>query len=298
VHVRAVSPNYSDGNDKETIMSYALRLKDQHRIKLKDCDPRDDAGLKRDEAETKTAQLIDELIELQELLYAARLQSLVVILQGRDTSGKDGTIRHVVGPLNSQSCSVSSFKAPTGEELAHDFLWRIHAQTPAAGYIRIFNRSHYEDVLVVRVHELVPEKIWSQRYEHINAFERLLSDSGTIILKFYLHISKDEQEQRLIEREKNPINSWKLSVDDWKERDHWDDYTAAYEDALNRCSTKRAPWFIVPADKKWFRNLAVAETLRDALIPFKETWLEKLQEVGREERKAIDEYRRNHKHRE
>ncbi|MDQ3256850.1 MAG: polyphosphate kinase 2 family protein, partial [Acidobacteriota bacterium] len=150
--------------------------------------------------------------------------------------------------------------------------------------------------LVVRVHELVGKEIWLQRYDHINAFESLLSDSGTIILKFYLHISKEEQEQRLLKREKDPTKSWKLSVGDWKERGYWDDYTAAYEDALNRCCTKQAPWFIVPADKKWFRNLAVAETLRDALMPYRERWLEKLEEVGRERKKEIEEYRRGHNH--
>jgi polyphosphate kinase 2 (PPK2 family) len=151
-------------------------------------------------------------------------------------------------------------------------------------------------VLVVRVHELVPEGVWRRRYEHINAFERLLADAATIILKFYLHISKEEQKQRLLEREKNPLKSWKLSVADWKERELWDDYTAAYEDVLNRCSTKHAPWFIVPADKKWFRNLAVAETLRDALLPFRERWLKQLEAIGREKRKAIDEYRRSRNH--
>lgn len=273
-------------------MGYAHRLDDERRIKLADFDPGEAAGLKREDAEKKTAQFIEELVELQELLYAVGSQSLLVVLQGRDTSGKDGTIRHVAGPLNSQSCSVASFKVPTTEELAHDFLWRVHARTPLAGDIRIFNRSHYEDVLVVRVHELVPEKIWRKRYDHINAFEKLLADSDTIILKLYLHISKEEQEQRLLKREKDPIKSWKLSVTDWKEREHWEDYTAAYEDALSRCGTKHAPWFIVPADKKWFRNLAVAETLRDALTPFKESWLEKLQELGKEKKKAIDEYRR------
>lgn len=274
-------------------MGYAHRLEGKRRVKLEDFDPREDAGLKRAEAEKKTAQFIEELIELQELLYAVRSQSLLVILQGRDTSGKDGTIRHVLGPLNSQSCTVASFKVPTEQDLAHDFLWRIHAQTPPAGDIRIFNRSHYEDVLVVRVHELTPKKVWRQRYEQINAFEQLLADSDTIILKFFLNISKDEQEQRLLKREQDPIKSWKLSVTDWKEREHWDAYTAAYEDALNRCSTKPAPWFIVPADRKWFRNLAVAETLRDALMPFKESWLEKVAEVGREKKKALDEYRRS-----
>jgi PPK2 family polyphosphate:nucleotide phosphotransferase len=272
-------------------MGYAHRVRGERRIKLADFDPGEDAGLTRNEAEAKTARIIGELIELQELLYAVRLQSLLVVLQGRDTSGKNGTIRHVTGPLNSQSCAVSSFKAPTEEELAHDFLWRVHPQTPIAGHIKLFNRSHYEDVLVVRVHELVPKEIWRSRYEHINAFEKLVADSGTIILKFYLHISKDEQERRLLDREKDPLKSWKLSVADWKEREYWDDYTEAYEDVLNRCSTRYAPWFIVPADKKWFRNLAIAQTMRDSLMPFRQGWLQKLEEVGRERRKAIEEYR-------
>ena len=273
-------------------MGYAHRLDGERRIKLADIDSGEVGGLKRVDAETKTARLIEELVELQELLYAVRSHSVLIILQGRDTSGKDGTIRHVAGPLNSQSCSVASFKVPTEDELAHDFLWRVHAKAPPTGDIKIFNRSHYEDVLVVRVHELVPEAVWRQRYEQINAFERLLADSGTIILKFFLHISKEEQEQRLVKREKDPIKSWKLSVNDWKEREHWDKYTAAYEEALKRCSTKHAPWFIVPSDKKWFRNLAVAETLRDALMPFRKDWLAKIEALGREKKKAIDEYRR------
>jgi PPK2 family polyphosphate:nucleotide phosphotransferase len=273
-------------------MSYAHRLEGDRRIKLKDFDPAEDAGLKHEQAEKKTAGLIDELIELQELLYAARRQSVLIILQGRDTSGKDGTIRHVAGPLNSQGCTVTSFKVPTEEELAHDFLWRVNTQTPRAGDIKIFNRSHYEDVLVVRVHKLVPKEIWRSRYNHINAFERSLADTGTIILKFYLHISKQEQKERLLEREKDPTKSWKLSVGDWKEREYWDDYTAAYEDALNECTSRRRPWFIVPADKKWFRNLAIAEAVRDALMPFRKRWLEELEEAGREKKKAIEEYRR------
>lgn len=274
-------------------MGYAHRLEGKHKIKLKDFDPADKAGLKRGEGEEQTARLIEELVELQELLYATQTESVLVVLQGRDTSGKDGTIRRVAGPLNSQSCSVASFKVPNEEELAHDFLWRVHAQTPPLGHIKIFNRSHYEDVLVVRVHELAPEEVWRERYEHINAFERLLADSSTIILKFYLHISKEEQEERLREREADPVKAWKLSVGDWKEREHWDAYTAAYEDALNRCSTKHAPWFIVPADKKWFRDLAVAEALRDALMPFRAQWLAKLEAVGRERKQAIAEYRQS-----
>ena len=228
---------------------------------------------------------------MQQLLYAARTHSLLVVLQGRDTSGKDGTIRRVTGPLNSQGCEVASFKVPTEVELAHDFLWRAHAATPAAGHIKVFNRSHYEDVLVVRVHNLAPEETWKARYDHINNFERLLTDSNTIVLKFYLHISKDEQKERLIEREQDPAKFWKLAVGDWQEREHWDDYTRAYEDAINRCSAKHAPWFIVPADRKWFRNLAVAEAMCDALRPYKNGWLAQLEEVGRRELKAIEEYR-------
>lgn len=274
-------------------MGYAHRLEGKHKIKLKDFDPADKAGLKRAEGEEHTARLIEELVELQELLYATQTESVLIVLQGRDTSGKDGTIRRVAGPLNSQSCSVASFKVPNEEELAHDFLWRVHVQTPSLGHIKIFNRSHYEDVLVVRVHGLAPEEVWRERYEHINAFERLLADSSTIILKFYLHISKEEQEERLREREADPVKAWKLSVGDWKEREHWDAYTAAYEDALNRCSTKHAPWFIVPADKKWFRDLAVAEALRDALMPFRAQWLAKLEAVGRERKQAIAEYRQS-----
>jgi len=276
-------------------MSYAHRLDGDRRIKLENFDPADAAGLKREHAEKKTVQLIQELIELQELLYAAKRQSLLIILQGRDTSGKDGVIRHVAGPLNSQSCSVTSFKVPTEEELAHDFLWRVHKETPRAGEIKIFNRSHYEDVLVVRVHKLVPKEVWRSRYQHINAFERSLADASTIILKFYLQISKDEQEERLLEREKDSTKAWKLSEGDWKEREYWNDYTAAYEDMLNECSSKRRPWFIVPADKKWFRNLAIAEAVRDALTPFRKKWLEELEEAGREKLKAIDEYRRTRK---
>jgi PPK2 family polyphosphate:nucleotide phosphotransferase len=277
-------------------MGYAHRLEANHKIKLEDFDPREHAGLERQEAEQKTAQLVEELVELQELLYAARQHSVLVILQGRDTSGKDGTIRSVAGPLDSQGCTVASFKIPTEEELAHDFLWRVHAQTPQAGHIQIFNRSHYEDVLVVRVHQLVPNQVWRSRYEYINTFERLLADSSTIILKFYLHISKDEQEKRLLKREADSVKSWKLSVGDWEEREYWDEYTAAYEDALNNCCTNYAPWFIVPADKKWFRNLAVAEALRDALTPYREEWLKSLEEVGRKRRTEIEEYRQSNSH--
>jgi PPK2 family polyphosphate:nucleotide phosphotransferase len=214
------------------------------------------------------------------------------VLQGRDTSGKDGTIRIVMGPLNSLACNVASFKVPTANELAHDFLWRVHQQTPARGQMTIFNRSHYEDVLVVRVHKLAPKSVWKARYDHINNFEKLLAESNTIVLKFYLHISPEEQEERLLEREQDTTKAWKLSVGDWKEREHWEDYTAAYEDAINRCSTKDAPWHIVPANKKWFRNLAVAQTIVDALKPYKKAWLKKLDAMGAEEKALIEAFRR------
>lgn len=273
-------------------MSYAHRVDGEGRIELKDFDPAENAGLKKEEGEEITARLVEELVELQELLYAARQRSVVVVLQGRDTSGKDGTIKHVFGPLNSQGCEVASFKVPTEDELAHDFLWRIHAQTPAVGHIKIFNRSHYEDVLVARVRNLVPEDVWRPRYRHINDFEYLLADSRTLVLKFYLHISKGEQEERLRKREADPTKFWKLSVGDWKERELWDDYTAAYEDAINLCHNERAPWFVVPADRKWFRNLAVAEALADALRPHREVWMRELEESGAREKKAIEEYLR------
>jgi PPK2 family polyphosphate:nucleotide phosphotransferase len=274
-------------------MGYAHRLEGGRQVRLKEFDPAEDAGRTRKEAEQQTAQLLGQVLELQELLYAVRQQSVLIILQGRDTSGKDGTIRQVAGQLNAQSCTVTSFQAPTAAERAHDFLWRVHAQTPPAGHIKIFNRSHYEDVLVGRVHGHVPETVWRPRYAHINAFERLLADAATILLEFYLPISKEEQKQRLLAREHKPMKSWKLSVTDWQERVYWEDYTVAYEDVLNRCSTPQAPWFLVPADKKWFRNLAVVETVRDALMPFREQWLAQLEQGGREKREAIEAYRRS-----
>jgi PPK2 family polyphosphate:nucleotide phosphotransferase len=277
-------------------MSYAYQVDPKVEVELKKFDTKADAGLNREEAEAKTAKLLEEITELQDLLYGAHRQSVLLVLQGIDTSGKDGTIKAVTGPLNAQGCDVSSFKVPTEQELAHDFLWRVHSQTPARGHIKIFNRSHYEDVLAVRIHKLVPEKRWRARYEHINSFERLLADSDTIILKFYLHISKEEQKERLIKREKDSDKSWKLSVNDWEERELWDDYIVAYEDAISLCNGKHAPWFIVPADKKWFRNLAVAEVFRNALVPYKDAWLRELEEVGRRERKTLEEYRKQHGH--
>ena len=272
-------------------MAYAHKLIGNYPVKLRDVDPEHDAGLNREEGEARLKKLSDEMTRLQELLYAAGQHSVLIVLQGRDTSGKDGTIKTVMGPLNSLGCQVASFKVPTAEELAHDFLWRIHKHTPGKGEIMIFNRSHYEDVLVVRVHKIVPDKVWRARYDHINCFEKLLVESNTIVLKFYLHISKQEQEKRLLEREQDATKYWKLSAGDWKEREYWNDYTRAYEDTLNRCSTPQAPWFIVPANKKWFRNLAVAEAIVSALKPYEKQWMMRLEEVGQKSKAEIEAFR-------
>ena len=250
------------------------------KVDLSKIDPGDSGSTSRQEAEQKTVSLLAELAELQDLLYAAGETSVLIVLQGLDTAGKDGSIQHVMGAMNPQSCRVASFKVPTPVEAAHDFLWRIHAEAPAHGSVTIFNRSHYEDVLVVRVHDLVPENVWRSRYDKINAFERLLSDANTVIIKFMLHISKDEQEQRLIEREKDPTKAWKLSPADWKERELWDAYQEAYEDAINNCSTKCAPWFVVPANHKWYRNLVLAQTLVEALRPYGKSWESRLKTIG------------------
>ena len=205
------------------------------------------------------------LVELQRVLYAESKRSLLVILQAMDAGGKDGTIRHVFGSVNPQGCRVTSFKAPTSEELDHDFLWRVHKVTPKKGEIGIFNRSHYEDVLIVRVHGMVPKSVWQERYDHINAFERLLAANDTIILKFFLHISEEEQKERFQERLDRPEKNWKANPKDFEERKYWQDYMAAYQEAIERCSQKWAPWFIIPANRKWFRNVAISEIVLETL---------------------------------
>jgi len=211
------------------------------------------------------AELNVQLGELQQMLYADGRFKVLVVLQGMDTSGKDGTIKHVFRTINPLGVKVANFKRPNDVELAHDFLWRVHENTPRSGHVGIFNRSHYEDVLVVRVHELVPEDTWRKRYRHIREFERLLTDEGTAIVKFFLHISKDEQRNRLLERIENPAKHWKFEHGDIEERKRWDDYTSAYEDALSETSTERAPWYVVPADRKWYRNLVISQVLIDTL---------------------------------
>ena len=210
-----------------------------------------------------------ELDRLQELFYADARRGLLVILQGMDTSGKDGVIRHVFEGVNPQGVRVSSFKQPTPEELAHDFLWRIHRDAPAKGEIVIFNRSHYEDVLIARVHHMVPHKVWAKRFDAINAFERELAEEGDVVLKFFLHIDRDEQGRRLQARVVDPTKRWKLTAADFHERKYWDEYQAAYEDVLERTNTPWAPWYLLPSNHKWFRNLAISSILVDQLRTMK-----------------------------
>lgn len=270
--------------------AHAIRVP-QAKMNLSGYDPGDARGLDRADAEAQLAKLAAEFAEAQDLLYGAAHQSLLIVLQGMDTSGKDGAIKHVMAPINPQGCGVAAFKAPTAVELAHDFLWRVHPYAPAKGMIGIFNRSHYEDVLIARVHNLVPKVVWRARYDAINQFERQLAESDTIILKFFLHISKEEQEERLRAREGDPTKAWKLAVADWEERAHWDDYQEAYEDALAKCSTEYAPWYIVPANRKWYRNLAITEAILDAVRPHVGTWRAALEARGKIQLEALREMR-------
>ena len=235
------------------------------RVRLKKLATGETSGLKEEEGEARRGPLMKRLQALQEVLYAEQKRSVLIVLQAMDAGGKDGTIQHVMSGVNPQGCTVTSFKPPSTLELAHDFLWRVHAAVPARGKIGIFNRSHYEDVLVSRVHNLVPKKVWGKRFAQINAFEELLAENGTTILKFFLHISKDEQKRRFDDRLKDPQKYWKASLADFKEREFWDEYQTAYEDVLEKCSTEHAPWFIIPSDHKWFRDDAISEILVDAL---------------------------------
>jgi PPK2 family polyphosphate:nucleotide phosphotransferase len=232
------------------------------KLKLSDY-PTDDTGQFKDkhDAGKSTRHNLEKVGKLQEILYAQAKHAVLVVFQAMDCGGKDGAISHVFSGINPQGCSVTSFKVPSTLEAAHDFLWRIHAAVPARGMIGIFNRSHYESVLVERVHELAPDKVWSKRYDHINEFEKMLADEGTTIIKFFLHISYEEQKRRMEKRLADPTRNWKFSPADLKERKRWDEYMAAYHDALQRCSTQHAPWYIVPGDHKWFRNWVVSDTI-------------------------------------
>jgi PPK2 family polyphosphate:nucleotide phosphotransferase len=236
-----------------------------HKIRLADIDPDDTHGVSKSAGAKAIAKNIEQLCKQQDLLYAEARRSVLVVLQGLDAAGKDGTIRHVMTGMNPQGVSVTPFKVPEGAEKRHDFLWRIHNAVPEWGKVGIFNRSHYEDVLVVRVHNLVPKSEWSQRFDQINEFERMLTENHVAIVKLFLYISKEEQGKRLTARLDDSAKNWKFSPDDVKERAFWDDYIRAYEDVLTKCSTKRAPWYIIPANHKWFRNLAVSEILLHTL---------------------------------
>lgn len=270
---------------------HALRVDGPGPLRLGSLDTRGNSGLSREAAEARTLELGHELSELEDLLCYAGTHALLVVLQGRDTSGKDGTIRKILEFSNAQSLRVEAFKVPTELEQSHDFLWRVHAKVPPRGGIAIFNRSHYEDVLVPRVRHWVPEAEIERRYRHIRHFESLIQDSGVILVKLFLNISKGEQEQRLLAREQETEKAWKLNLGDWKEREFWLDYEAAYQSAIQHCSTAEAPWHIVPSDRKWFRNLCVLEVVTTALRPHRAAWMQSLSELGKVQRAALEAYR-------
>jgi PPK2 family polyphosphate:nucleotide phosphotransferase len=232
-----------------------FRVQPGSNFKLKRHKTDETLGLKKDHHEANVKQLA----ALHDVLYAEHRHALLIVLQGMDAAGKDGTIRHVMSGVNPQGCVVTSFKEPTIPEMEHDYLWRIHAAVPGKGYIGIFNRSQYEDVLVTRVHKTVPLREIEQRYAEINAFEKMLANNGVTILKFFLHMSKEEQGRRFDARLEDPDKNWKASPSDFKERKFWDSYQSAYEDVIGKCSTKYAPWYVIPSDHKWFRNYAVSE---------------------------------------
>jgi len=267
---------------KESALHLKHLVKPGEKFRLKDVDP-DDTSPYKDKKEVRELLAADkaDMVKLQELLYAEGKHSLLVVLQAMDTGGKDGTIAHVMDGVNPQGCVVTPFKVPTPEELAHDYLWRIHQVVPPRRMIGIFNRSHYEDVLIVRVHSLVPNTVWSQRYEQINQFEKHLNENGVTILKFFLYISREEQKERLQARLDDPTKQWKFNVGDLKERELWDQYTAAYEDAINLTSMPWAPWYVVPANRKWYRNLVVARVIVETLRGFDMHWPEPADDLSK-----------------
>lgn len=268
-------------------MGYALHYDGSHPLSLAALETRGDEGLDKNAGEEQLHPLVKELGDLQELLFAAGTDALLIILQGMDTSGKDGTIRAVLNDVSPAGVHVWSFKAPTDDERAHDFLWRHHLHTPGLSMIAVFNRSYYEAVLVESVKGIASPDVVISRYPHINDFELLLTQSRTIVAKFFLHISKETQEKRLLARQKEVEKWWKLSLGDWQDRQRWDAYTAAYETALNATATKWAPWYVVPSDRKWYRNLAVAQALVEMLRPHREDWIAALRERGERELSAL-----------
>jgi PPK2 family polyphosphate:nucleotide phosphotransferase len=244
-----------------------LIVKPGSKLRLRDIDP--DYHGKHESHDVALPEIqahVQKMDQLQYLMYAEKKHSLLIVLQGLDAGGKDGVVRHVITGMNPAGCKVIGFKQPTPEDLEHDFLWRVHPHVPDKGEVAVFNRSHYEDVLVVRVHQLAPEKVWSRRYALINDFERLLAvENNTTILKFFLYISKEEQLSRFKQRLEDPARQWKISEADYKERAYWDDYIAAFEDTLRKTSTEYAPWFVIPSNHKWFRNLAVSQIITSTL---------------------------------
>lgn len=243
-----------------------FQVKPESIVQLKDFDPNyKGKHKKKKSAIHKIGKLQQKMDELQYKLYSEHKQSLLIVLQALDTGGKDGVVRHVIASMNPQGCRVVGFKQPSPEELSHDFLWRIERQVPKPGEVVVFNRSQYEDVLIARVHNLVPKEVWSMRYQQINDFEQKLIANGTHILKFFLYISNEEQLQRFKKRLDDPTKQWKISEADYSEREYWDDYVKAYEDALSICSTSNAPWFVIPSDHKWYRNLAISHIIVEAM---------------------------------
>jgi PPK2 family polyphosphate:nucleotide phosphotransferase len=242
-----------------------LKVPLEKKMSLSDIDPDETHGLAKEDAVEVLAKHVKRLSVLQYLLYAEGRRAVLMVLQGIDAAGKDGTIRHVMSGLNPQGVEVTPFKVPEGQEKRHDYLWRVHKAVPEYGQIGIFNRSQYEDVLVVRVHGLVAKSVWSKRYRQINDFERMLSESGVTILKFFLYISKEEQAKRFRERLEDKRKNWKFSEDDLKEREYWDSYIEAYDEVLEKCNTEYAPWYVIPANRKWFRNLAVSQILVETM---------------------------------
>ena len=300
IRVLAEEETVTELIEKAREFSRKFRVEDGGKFKLKDFDPGETLGLKhRDGIKDRAGELLQEgvdiLRKMQEMLYARDRWAVLLIFQAMDAAGKDSVIKHVMSGINPQGCQVFSFKAPSTEELDHDFMWRTNRRMPERGRIGIFNRSYYEEVLVVRVHpdllekqklppSLVTKKIWKERFEDINAYERYLTRNGVLIRKFFLNVSKEEQKKRFLERLDNPDKNWKFSVADAREREHWDDYMEAYEDMIRNTATKHAPWYVVPADKKWFTRLVVAAGIIDALdglkLSFPKVDDEKLKELA------------------